>query len=318
MAHYLDDRRPTDSVTENFLRACSKSYDSSEDDTIGTCLSKFKVDINAQVKNHLKYEGYTGLHFAIRYSNLKLVQMLLGHPDIDVNKQTNHGKTPIMIAVMVYDTYSSSPKISFIKELLKRPELDVNINCSDKIWTSLAHLIVINRNALELIEMFDEDSRIDWNMLNLNGDTPIILAMKENKRDVVEALLKIKSVDKSKIPKMLADFIKEVNNNKRKRKEEPECPVCLTDYKKNQKIFHCAKGHFVCGRCEARLDHCPECRGPLLGRAYGFEKFLSTILEEAGEEVQDYKEEEEGDSEYEEDDSDGQNDNDDDSESEDD
>ena len=41
-------------------------------------------------------------------------------------------------------------------------------------------------------------------------------------------------------------------------------------------MFQCVGGHFLCGDCRARLDpdHCPVCRGEIIGRAGDFERFL--------------------------------------------
>ena len=55
--------------------------------------------------------------------------------------------------------------------------------------------------------------------------------------------------------------------------------VCNVKYSGQTQVFQCARGHFVCGDCRARLDpdHCPVCRGEIIGRAVDFEKFLQGL-----------------------------------------
>ena len=54
-------------------------------------------------------------------------------------------------------------------------------------------------------------------------------------------------------------------------------------YSRQLQVFQCARGHFLCGDCRARLDpvHCPVCRGEITGRAVDFEKFLQGLYLDA-------------------------------------
>ena len=55
--------------------------------------------------------------------------------------------------------------------------------------------------------------------------------------------------------------------------------VCDVRYNTQLQVFQCARGHFLCGDCRAKLnpDHCPTCRGEITGRAVDFEKFLQGL-----------------------------------------
>ena len=55
--------------------------------------------------------------------------------------------------------------------------------------------------------------------------------------------------------------------------------VCHVKYSRQLSVFQCARGHFLCGDCRARLDpdHCPVCRGDITGRAVDFGKFLQGL-----------------------------------------
>ena len=288
MPHIFDARGPVNSVDGNFLKCCKECYSFEYDERmVDACVSIFKVDVNAQVKRnngiYRSYEGYTGLHFAVSNHNPELVKYLLRQPNIDVNKQTARGDTPILILVKNYDDDVFGEKdLEILQDLLKRPELDLNIDFFryNEYYPTLAHHIVDNEYAIDLVKIFAKDPRMNWNEMNIKDATPIKMALDKNKKNIVEALLMIDSVDKSGIPSVLVESIEEIQNlKKRKRDEIPECPVCFNSFKKEQRIFQCSMGHFVCGSCKPRLEHCPECREPIIGRAHGFEKFLSTILE---------------------------------------
>ena len=140
--------------------------------------------------------------------------------------------------------------------------------------------VVKSCHALELIETLKDDHRMNWNAKDKDGKTPIQVALDKELDDVVRALVMIQSVDTSMISPVLVRSVKEVQNLKKRKREGISgagCPVCTTDYKKDQHIFQCAKGHFVCGDCRPRLEHCAECRGRITGRAHGFEKFISSL-----------------------------------------
>ena len=94
--------------------------------------------------------------------------------------------------------------------------------------------------------MLKDDPRMNWNVKDKDGKTPIQVAVDKELDDVVRALVMIEAVDNSMISQVLVRSIFE-NNNKRKRELTSECPVCTNSYRKDQDIYHCAKGHLVCG-----------------------------------------------------------------------
>merc|ERR1711922_105034 len=99
---------------------------------------------------------------------------------------------------------------------------------------------------------------------------------------MVEILLRNPRVDHSEILKtkegkeILAKMLQEADEENIASKV-PECPVCLLPYTPDSRVFQCSKGHFVCGNCKPRVQHCPMCRGEMLGRAHGFESFLQSL-----------------------------------------
>ena len=303
------DSGPGDSLERNFLKACRKSLWSPpfpprwHDDMnrVTMCVKLLNVDVNCQVEGNssylfsderdpnivcTRYLGFTALHLA--FDNFtpncsRLQRFLLSLPNIDVNIKDADGQTPVMMVISksIRNTWSSrqscdkSFSVSSLQRLLSVDNLELD---TEDHHNSFAHTVVNNWLALEFIEMLKDDPRMNWNVKNKDGKTPIQVAVDMEFDDVVRALVMIEAVDKSMIPPVFLRSVEEVENlKKRKREGLPECPVCTNNYKKDQQIFHCAKGHLVCGDCRPRLEHCAECRGTIIGRAHGFEKYLSTI-----------------------------------------
>ena len=66
---------------------------------------------------------------AVDANDGEIVEMLLKHPDIDVNKTGSGGWTPLLLAI-------AEKNERIVEILLKHPEIDVNI-AGLKGWTPL-------------------------------------------------------------------------------------------------------------------------------------------------------------------------------------
>lgn len=111
-----------------------------------------------------------------------------------------------------------------------------------------------------------------------------MIALKNKEKEMVKILLKNPRVDRGEIMKteegndILTEMIQEADQENRKLPSKiPDCPVCLTQFSTDSRVFQCSVGHFVCGACNPRVEHCPTCRGEMLGRAHGFENFLQGL-----------------------------------------
>ena len=72
---------------------------------------------------------WTPLLSAVDANDGEIVEMLLKHPDIDVNKTGSGGWTPLLLAI-------AEKNEGIVEILLKHPEIDVNI-AGLKGWTPL-------------------------------------------------------------------------------------------------------------------------------------------------------------------------------------
>ena len=76
-----------------------------------------QIDINKG-----NFLALTALHNASYYGHSKVVELLLQHPQIDVNKETDDGETAILGAL----NYEHSDNSEVIELLLQHPQIDVN------------------------------------------------------------------------------------------------------------------------------------------------------------------------------------------------
>ena len=103
------------------------------------------------------------------------------------------------------------------------------------------------------------------------------------KEAIARILLDNPNLDNSFISPILVKIISEKakitisKSSKRKRIETPECPVCFENFNSGQQVWQCSKGHFVCEDCVSGIQSCPQCRGRIVGRSFGFENFLTTL-----------------------------------------
>ena len=158
--------------------------------------------------------------------------------------------------------------IKVLRILLTIPTLDLNV--TDENGRNIALLAVEcgTPNALQCLELLSRDSRVNWNIRNKNGDTPIMYTWKNKKKDMFNTLLKVPTIDKDAF---LQDTFTACGVT------APECPVCYEKFPRNGKVFQCTVGHFVCERCHQRIQSCPKCRGQIIGRCHDFEQFLNAM-----------------------------------------
>lgn len=127
--------------------------------------------------------GYTPLQYATLQGNKKIVDILLSHPEIDVNNKGVCGKTAAHLAIQfgkdevlesivntgqvdfsIQDEHSEMPllhysvarhNISACKILIKSPDIDPNIQANDK--TALHYVVELHQSgSYDYSKFFDE------------------------------------------------------------------------------------------------------------------------------------------------------------------
>ncbi|EFX78686.1 hypothetical protein DAPPUDRAFT_53225 [Daphnia pulex] len=173
------------------------------------------------VNKHINRYGDSALHYAITNQSKTVVEELLKHKDVDVNRKNKRNCTSLHLAskwkeipvdlfkkILKKSTYVNAQdedgntalhvavlneSTTAIKELLKRTDVDVNVRCID------------NQTALHFaakwthmpIHYFKEILKkpTDVNAQDQDGQTALHYAILENSKTAVEELLKHKELD---------------------------------------------------------------------------------------------------------------------------
>jgi len=221
------------------------------------------IDLNYQETT----TGVTAAMWAVIRNNQDCVKILSTVPGVDWRLESNNGLSPITQAIKLGHT-------EILRILLTIPSIDLNA-------TDVTHIVQSDTaSSVQCLELLSRDSRINWNVRNAEGDTPIMYTLKNKKSEMFKILMTVPSIDFSVLQNQMDPFILECLKqvpHLAARVVSPECPVCYERFSRNGHIFHCNNGHFVCGRCQQQIHICPRCRGQMIGRAHDFEQFLQTL-----------------------------------------
>jgi ankyrin repeat protein len=158
----------------NILKAIAKG-----DIAKGRALLASTADINEK-----KFEG-TLLTVAVEKGDQKIVELLLTHPEIDVNKAHKGGATPLIIA-------SQRGFKEIVARLLRHPDIDVNSATTARGDTPL-HQASQNGHK-EVVELLLMHPSIEVNKPSRDGGA-LHAAAANGHRAIVELLLTVPGID---------------------------------------------------------------------------------------------------------------------------
>ena len=151
--------------------------------TVKELISNSNTNINVK-----GVEDCTALHVAVLLKNLKMVQLLLNVPGIDVNAMERKGKTPLLIAVC-----EENPEI--VKLLLTHPGIDVN---ATKPWLEAPLYMAVFHENPEIVRLLLTRSEIDVNVTDPLGLTPLHMAIIYKRLEIIKLLLARAEIDVNK------------------------------------------------------------------------------------------------------------------------
>lgn len=122
-------------------------------------------------------DGFTLLHHAAFEGNFEIIDILMEN-NIDIDTPANNGHTPLSLA-------TEEGHLDLVKKLLKAGA-ELKTYKDDLNWTFL-HLAIDSEN-IEMVKFF-LNKGIDVNLLDLDGDTPFILAASIGALDIVKYLI---------------------------------------------------------------------------------------------------------------------------------
>jgi ankyrin repeat protein len=122
----------------------------------------------------------TALVFAVMNNHIKIVKLLLGYPDININIQNNFKMTALIVA-------ASKENNEIVKLLLEHPKINVNIQ--DYLERTALIVAASNKNN-ETVKLLLEHPNINVNIQNNLGRTALMLAATQGTTENLMNLLR--------------------------------------------------------------------------------------------------------------------------------
>merc|ERR1719195_398170 len=140
--------------------------------------------------NRRSVGGITALHNAVVSNKPRCVEVLRGAGDVDWNIRTNYGYSPLTRAV-------EFGYADVLQTILSVPEPHLDLIVTDERGRNVAQ-IAVEENEGErqrCVEILSRDRRVNWNIKNSDGDTPVMFCVKNNKIEMVRCLINTPGVD---------------------------------------------------------------------------------------------------------------------------
>ena len=143
------------------------------------------IDLNCRTLQNL-----TALHGAVVRNHLGCVKVLRAAGGVDWNVREDSGWYPL--------TWSVNRGLADILQIiLSVPEPNLDVSVTDPAGRNIAHIGVesMARDRQRCVELLCLDDRVDWNIRNRFGDTPLIYCLKNNRTSMALTLLTNPAVD---------------------------------------------------------------------------------------------------------------------------
>ena len=111
---------------------------------------------------------------------------------VDWNVRTNNGWYPLTKAV-------DGGYAECLQIILSVPEPHLDLTVTDSRGRNIAQIVVENSvlggDNQRCLELLSGDRRVDWNMKNSAGETPVMFCLKTNKIEMARCLINTPGVD---------------------------------------------------------------------------------------------------------------------------
>ena len=136
--------------------------------------------------------GQTALYYAVWNNKPWCVEILRTLPNVDWNAQSNDGNYSGSYPLIAAVKYGYADVLQI---LLSVPHLDLSV--TDGRGHNVAQ-IAVEENGGErqrCVEILSRDRRVDWNIKNSDGETPVMFCLKNNKIEMARCLINTPGVD---------------------------------------------------------------------------------------------------------------------------
>ena len=139
------------------------------------------TDIQLNIRDAV---GLTALNWAVGKHKPACVSVLRGVAGVDWNIRNNNGDYPLTLAVE--EGYAECLQI-----ILTVPEPHLDLSVTDVIGRNIGQIAVegYEGDRQRIVELLSGDRRVDWNIKNSRGDTPVMICLKTNKIEKASCLI---------------------------------------------------------------------------------------------------------------------------------
>ena len=118
------------------------------------------------------------------------MQALAGVAGIDWNVKDNNGDYPVTIAL-------EWGLADILQTILAVPEAQLDLSVTDLYGDNVAQIAVESNEGerQRCFELISQVERVDWNLKNSYGETPVMFCLKTNKTVMARVLLNQSEVD---------------------------------------------------------------------------------------------------------------------------
>ena len=136
-------------------------------------------------------DGFTALHCAVIKNSPRCVEVLRGAgASVDWNVRRNDGWYPLTMAV-------EKGYADILQTILSVPEPQLDLSVTDQRGRNVAQIAVEEDGGdrQRCVELLSQDRRVNWNIKNSAGDTPLMFCLKNNKTHLARCLINTPGVD---------------------------------------------------------------------------------------------------------------------------
>jgi ankyrin repeat protein len=167
----------SDDIEKLVIEELNKSKSEIDIELLSDIINYSQIDVNFRVDGN----KITFLQKCIQYDLEDIIKLLLEHPNIQLNKKDNWGRTEIIIA-------AEWNRNEVIKMLSENPEIDVNVQDVRQCTALLFPIFNANSDGFYFLA---ENPNISYDFVDDSGDNFLMIAiMRFNEPDVLKILMK--------------------------------------------------------------------------------------------------------------------------------